>query len=137
MPEVQGLGEAALHVEDPGRSARFYQDIFGFRKIKGDDRFVALRITSAQVLLLFRKGGTLEPVRVPGGVIPPHDGEGRLHLAFTISAADWNPWQEHLRARGVAIESVVNWGPGLRSLYFRDPDEHLVELATPGLWNAE
>ena len=28
----------------------------------------------------------------------------------------------------------MKWPRGGESLYFRDPDGHLVELATPGLW---
>ena len=32
------------------------------------------------------------------------------------------------------MESEVTWPQGGRSLYFRDPDGLLVELATPGLW---
>jgi len=35
--------------------------------------------------------------------------------------------------RGV-LEQQVAWPRGGTSLYFRDPDRHLVELATPGLW---
>ena len=35
---------------------------------------------------------------------------------------------------GIEIESEVTWTRGGRSLYFRDPDGHLVELATPGVW---
>jgi hypothetical protein len=32
------------------------------------------------------------------------------------------------------MESRVKWEAGGESIYFRDPDEHLVELATPGIW---
>ncbi|MEP7038442.1 MAG: glyoxalase, partial [Acidobacteriota bacterium] len=32
------------------------------------------------------------------------------------------------------IESKVKWERGGTSIYFRDPDKHLLELATPGLW---
>ena len=28
----------------------------------------------------------------------------------------------------------TSWSRGGRSIYFRDPDGHLLELATPGLW---
>ena len=28
----------------------------------------------------------------------------------------------------------MNWERGGQSIYFRDPDGHLVELATPGIW---
>jgi len=137
MPSISGIGETAVHVADLERSLEFYQGLFGFKKIAGDGRFAALRVTPDQVFLLFKRNGTLEPVRVAGGIIPPHNSEGQLHFAFTIPAAEWNAWQEQLRRRTIAIESEVNWAPGVRSLYFRDPDGHLVELATPGLWAAE
>jgi catechol 2,3-dioxygenase-like lactoylglutathione lyase family enzyme len=86
-------------------------------------------------LLLFRKGSTAEPAVLPGGTIPPHDGGGRLHLAFAVSAVELEAWRERLRSHGVSIEGEVKWPRGGTSLYFRDPDDHLVELATPGLWS--
>jgi catechol 2,3-dioxygenase-like lactoylglutathione lyase family enzyme len=39
-----------------------------------------------------------------------------------------------LAEHGVGIESEVQWDLGGTSLYFRDPDGHSVELATPGVW---
>ena len=43
-------------------------------------------------------------------------------------------WEARLAAHGVAIEGRMEWPEGGKSLYFRDPDRHLLELATPGLW---
>jgi catechol 2,3-dioxygenase-like lactoylglutathione lyase family enzyme len=40
-----------------------------------------------------------------------------------------------LASGGVTIEARNNWERGGRSIYFRDPDGHLLELATPGLWS--
>jgi catechol 2,3-dioxygenase-like lactoylglutathione lyase family enzyme len=40
----------------------------------------------------------------------------------------------HLQARSVEVESRVRQAFGGISLYFRDPDGHSVEVATPGLW---
>lgn len=134
MPHVTGIGETALHVKDLDRSVRFYQQLFAFHKIASDHRFCALRVNHQQVFLLFKQGGTPEPARIPGGTIPPHDGRGQLHMAFTIPAAEWSEWENELRAQGVAIELTVEWGHGARSLYFRDPDGHLIELATPDVW---
>jgi catechol 2,3-dioxygenase-like lactoylglutathione lyase family enzyme len=100
----------------------------------GDNRFCAFDVAARSVLLLFLRGGTLEPVQVPGGLIPPHDGYGHMHFAFAIPAEELTAWEERLVQAGIAIESRVNWAEGGVSLYFRDPDQHLVELATPGIW---
>jgi catechol 2,3-dioxygenase-like lactoylglutathione lyase family enzyme len=67
-------------------------------------------------------------------VIPPHDGEGTTHLAFTIPTESEAEWTTHLAANQVSIESRVTWPLGGFSLYFRDPDGHLLELVTPGCW---
>jgi catechol 2,3-dioxygenase-like lactoylglutathione lyase family enzyme len=133
-PPITGVLETCLHVEDVECSARFYESLFGFRRMAYDHRFCAFNVAQGNVLLLFRRGGTLEPIRLPGGVIPPHDASGHMHLAFAIPAADLDAWTERLNNAGIAIESRVHWEAGGESLYFRDPDEHLVELATPGLW---
>ena len=137
MRSISGIGETAVHVADLERSLEFYQGLFRFKKIAGDERFAALRVTPEQVFLLFKSGGTREPAEVPGGVIPPHHSEGQLHFGFTIPAAEWDAWKKHLHHHNIPIESEVNWAPGVRSLYFRDLDDHLVELATPGLWRDE
>ncbi len=71
---------------------------------------------------------------MPGGIIPPHNGSGELHLAFAIAAAELEAWERRLSEKAIAIESRVTWPGGGRSLYFRDPDRRLVELLTPGCW---
>jgi catechol 2,3-dioxygenase-like lactoylglutathione lyase family enzyme len=134
MPQLTGVLETSLYVADLGRSTRFYQDLFGLEVLAADDRFCALSVTGRQVLLLFAKGKSDAPSVLPGGVIPPHDGGGRLHLAFAVAAAELPAWKDRLREKGVAVEGAVTWLRGGRSLYFRDPDGHLIELATPGVW---
>ena len=131
---VTGILETALHVEDVARSREFYQNIFGFPVLQGDERFCALNVANKQVLLLFKKGGSTEPVAVPGGIIPPHGGDGHLHFAFSILAGDLPAWEARLRDHHIAIESRVQWDRGGTSIYFRDPDGHLAELVTPGIW---
>ncbi len=134
-PRITHVLETALYVADLDRAAAFYRRLFGFPEFMRDARMCALGVPGAQVLLLFRQGATTAPSRTPGGIIPPHDGQGRLHLCFAIPAADLEGWQARLAAQGVAVESRVVWPGGLSvSLYFRDPDEHSLELATPRLW---
>jgi catechol 2,3-dioxygenase-like lactoylglutathione lyase family enzyme len=134
MPRVTGVLETCIHVKDIERSADFYERLFGFRRLGFDERFCAFDVAGRDVLILFRRGGTSESVTLPGGVIPPHGGSGHLHFAFAIPAEDLRAWEQRLGEAGVKIESRVKWSRGGESLYFRDPDDHLVELATPGIW---
>ncbi len=97
-------------------------------------RLVALDAGRQGVLLLFRKGASGEDMPTRGGIVPGHDGSGRLHMAFAIAAEDYEPWRLRLSDRGIALRSEVTWPAGGRSLYFDDPDGHVIELATPGLW---
>jgi catechol 2,3-dioxygenase-like lactoylglutathione lyase family enzyme len=131
---VTGVLETGIYVADVTRAAEFYRRIFGFEQLVGDDRFRALSVAGRQVFLIFKRGGTLEPMAMPGGVLPPHDASGQQHFAFSIPAADLPAWEQRLAENGVAIESHVTWPRGGRSIYFRDPDGHLVELITPGCW---
>jgi catechol 2,3-dioxygenase-like lactoylglutathione lyase family enzyme len=133
-PVLSGVLETGLYVDDVPRSARFYREVFGLETLVEDDRFCALSVAGRQLLLLFKKGGTTQPLTTPGGVIPPHDGSGHTHYAFAIPTSALAAWEERLRQHGVGIESRVSWPRGGVSLYFRDPDGHLGELATPGVW---
>jgi catechol 2,3-dioxygenase-like lactoylglutathione lyase family enzyme len=134
MPSVGRVLETSLYVDRLDRSIDFYTRLFGFEKLVSDDRFCALNVGGEQVLLLFRKGGTTAPKVIPGGVLPSHDGSGQTHLAFTIAAEDEAEWTKSLSAADVPIESRVTWPRGGFSLYFRDPDGHLLELVSPGCW---
>jgi catechol 2,3-dioxygenase-like lactoylglutathione lyase family enzyme len=134
MPNVTGIIETALYVADLAKSADFYRGLFGFNTLLESDRLIALDVAGRDVLLLFLQGATLEPAQLPGGVIPPHGATGRSHLAFSIAAEEVAPWRDRLAAANVEIEGEVTWPRGAQSLYFRDPDAHLVELLTPGFW---
>jgi catechol 2,3-dioxygenase-like lactoylglutathione lyase family enzyme len=55
-------------------------------------------------------------------------------LANVRSSAGYEGWEAQLERCKIAIEGRTSWPRGGRSVYFRDPDGHLLELATPGLW---
>jgi catechol 2,3-dioxygenase-like lactoylglutathione lyase family enzyme len=129
MPAISGVLETALYVDDLDRATRFYEELFGFAVMVEDPRLRALRVREGQVLLLCKRGGSLAPEH-----FPPHDGSGPVHLAFSIAEADLAAWEGRLEERGIAIEEKKQWERGGRSLYFRDPDDHLLELVTPGCW---
>ena len=134
-PAIRGVLETALVVEDVVRASNFYRSLFGFNVLFEDARLCSLDVRPGQVLLLFRRGGSLDDVRLPGGVLPGGmDAEGRSHMAFSIEPEELERWRHWLEQSGIAIESTVRWERGGISLYFRDPDGNLVELATPGVW---
>ncbi len=130
MPRLDGILETALYVDDLPRAARFYEGVLGLSSLFDDDRLVAYDVASRSILLPFKRGTTLETV----GTIPPHDGRGPVHLAFAVAAAELPAWERRLADRRVDIEGRTAWPRGGESIYFRDPDGHLLELATPGLW---
>ncbi len=134
-PKLNGVVETVLYVHDLARASVFYRQVLGLESAGGDGvRFQAFVAGPQQVLLLFKRGATLQPITLPGGVIPAHDGNGEQHIGFGISADSYEDWKAKLLAAGTAIESEATWPQGARSLYFRDPDRHLVELVTPGIW---
>jgi catechol 2,3-dioxygenase-like lactoylglutathione lyase family enzyme len=134
-PPINGIVESILYVEDVARATAFYRDELGLEPMTGDPaRFQSFRVGERQVLLLFKRGGTIQPTTVPGGVIPPHDGTGPQHIGFAVTPAAYDAWRVRLRERGLAVESETKWERGGRSVYFRDPDGHLLELITPGIW---
>ena len=59
-----------------------------------------------QVLLLCRKRASAELA------VGAHDGDGRLHLAFAVPAADLSAWEAWLEQHSVAIEERRGWGSG-------------------------
>jgi len=134
MPVITRILETALYVDDLSAAVAFYRDILGLRVLDASPRLVSLDAGQATVLLLFRRGATVSGLDTPSGRIPPHDGQGPVHLAFAIATEALAVWEVHLQERGVAIESRVQWARGGQSLYFRDPAGHSVELATPGTW---
>lgn len=133
-PQLDGVLETALYVDDMARARDFYERVMGLSALVMDERLSAYDVGGRSVLLLFQRGTTLETVHMPGGTIPPHDGHGPLHIAFAIAADQLVGWEARLAEAGIAVEGRTDWPRGGHSLYVRDPDGHLVELATPGLW---
>ena len=132
-PRIEGLLETSLYARDLERTAAFYRELFGFKALVETPRLVAFEIAARSVLLVFQAGAT-EDVVDARGKIPGHDGVGRLHLALSIAKEDLDAWRKRLLERGIEIVGEYRWPRGGVSLYIRDPDGALVELATPGLW---
>lgn len=127
---VNGILETSLYVESAARSAEFYRRIFGFEPLEpsapldDDTRLCPMRAGDRSVLLLFKRGATGDT-----------DASGTIHIAFGIGRSDLAAWEQWLTQQRIPIESRKTWKYGGEALYFRDPDGHLLEVVTPGVWS--
>src|SRR5450755_2005275 len=121
------LLESALYVDDLDRAERFYRDVLDLAPLFRNERLCALDAGGQTILLLFKRGASLS-------MSTPHDGSGPLHAAFAISLLELDYWEQRLASHAIQVEERTTWPRGGMSLYFRDPDGHLLELATPGIW---
>jgi glyoxylase I family protein len=132
--EPQRLRLAGLHhvtaiCADLDRTTAFYRDVLGLallREARNDDdpdaRHFWFGDADRGIRVSFMEYPALEPGRV--GVGSTH------HVCFAVgSAAELEGWRDWLRSREVECTEVFERG-GLRSIYLRDPDGHVLEIAT-------
>jgi catechol 2,3-dioxygenase-like lactoylglutathione lyase family enzyme len=134
MAPPSAIIETCLSVKDLARARMFYTDLFDYPVMHFDERFCAFDTGEQQVLLLFVRGSDPEGSVLPYGWIPPHGTTGASHVGFRIPEESLGKWRDRLAEQKVAIESEFEWPQGGTSIYFRDPDGHLLELLTPGVW---
>ncbi len=51
----------------------------GLRPMFADWRLIAYDVAGRSVLLVFKRGASVQGATLPGGTIPGHDGHGPLH----------------------------------------------------------
>lgn len=128
--KIKAIIETAIYVDDLNAAEDFYSRILGLKMIRKEpDHYVFFQVGDSNVLLAFNPQATLK-----SDTLPPHGASGRSHFAMGIEADSLDAWREHLETQKVAVEMEVEWPPGGKSLYFRDPAGNLVELITPGIW---
>ncbi len=128
---IKKIKETCLYVTDLQQCKQFYRDKLGFELIgEVKERHVFFRVGES-VLLCFNA-----EVSGKSTTLPPHYGSGQLHLAFEVSKADYEGWKGKVAAAGIALEQEYNWGRGFLSFYFRDPDQHLLEVVMEGMWES-
>jgi catechol 2,3-dioxygenase-like lactoylglutathione lyase family enzyme len=137
MTSLHGVLETSLYISDLDRAVKFYREVLGLRLIE-DKYFVggrgaALQVgTGPSVLLLFRAEVTRQ-----GGMLLAHGTTGAGHVAFRIELEEIPAWRERLRAHGIPIEQEFAFGDNPPSIYFRDPDGNVLELAVESIWALE
>ncbi|MBD3221538.1 glyoxalase/bleomycin resistance/extradiol dioxygenase family protein [bacterium] len=136
--QPQAVLEAVLYTDDLPAAERFYTEVLGLDVHQpANRRQVFLRCGPTMVLLFDPTVTANEASSVGGATIPTHGARGPGHLALRVAADSRQRWRDHFSARGVAIESEVEWPAGGWSIYLRDPAGNSIELATAELWGID
>ena len=128
---IAGLHHVTLICGDLKRSVDFYRNLLGLRMVREtvneDDR-------GARHLFFGDERGR------PGTLVTcleyPQLEEGKVgrgsthHFALAVdSVEELHGWREYLTSRGVQSTEVMDRADS-KSVYLRDPDGHIIEIAT-------
>ncbi|MBM3519792.1 MAG: hypothetical protein FJX63_03320 [Alphaproteobacteria bacterium] len=127
--------EAVLYARDLTAAERFYGGVLGLETYWTlAERFVFFR-SGAQMLLIFNPDRSSAQSAAAGP--PPHGTTGSGHVCFRASLDEQARWERHFAAHGIAIDRLMDWPDGGRSLYVRDPAGNSVEFAEPRIWGLD
>ena len=121
MFKVQGIDHVGLAVKDVQKSVAWYQEVLGLERLYEDvwgDFPGVVGIGDTSVAFF--------PTDDPEVLLPP--GLPIHHLAFRLDRANFKTAQEALRQKGIEFEFQEH--KIVHSIYFYDPDGHLIELMT-------
>jgi len=127
---ITGLHHVTAITRDLDAITSFYRDTLGLALVQqetnaDDDQarhfWFGDAEGSAGTLVSFLEYAELEP--------QPAGAGGLHHFALAVDSADeLGAWVDYLRSRGVEVTDVLDRGR-FRSVYLRDPDGRIVEIA--------
>ena len=124
MFEIDTLDHVALSVRDLERSARWYADVLGFKRLhegkwNGIPIFVG---NDASAVALFPASEEIGSASVDRAAVRT------LHFAFRTDRENFLRAQDELKKRAISFEFQDH--EISHSIYFRDPDGHKIEITT-------
>jgi glyoxylase I family protein len=129
--QLRGLHHVTAIVADLDRTTAFYRDVLGLALTTQEDNpddpgsrhfwFGDAHATPG-TLVSFMEYPRMDEAR---------EGRGGVHhFAFSVGSSEEQvAWRDYLRGRGVPCSEVFERGR-FKSIYFRDPDGNLLEIAT-------
>ena len=131
--QVRGLGPITISVPKLDRTARMLADVLNMRKVR-EYAYPDAPDTTAHVFAM-GAGGPAAELHVavqPDAAIPTQGAGGVHHVAFrTPDREHLHAWAERLTDFGLSSSGEVE-RYYFRSLYFREPNGILFEIATDG-----
>src|SRR3712207_864375 len=130
--QIRGLGPITISVPDLAPSGRFLTEVMRMRQVRSYVAPDAPRV-SAHVYEMGEGGPAAElHVRVEPDLPPAQPGAGGVHhVAFRVRDEEYASWVERLQRLRIRSSGPVDrfW---FRSLYAREPNGILYEIATDG-----
>ncbi|GAA5922667.1 uncharacterized protein JCM15063_003381 [Sporobolomyces koalae] len=146
LPKLTHVLELCLYTRSLPRSIEFYSKTLQLGTPSfASDRLAVFPLAST-TLILFQQGLTHEPTSlgtrgtIPGHGLAPSDVDTRQvklasHFALAVSERNHvEQWEQELRNQGVEVTGTVDWPAGGKSVYFKDLDGHVGEIASRGIW---
>jgi catechol 2,3-dioxygenase-like lactoylglutathione lyase family enzyme len=128
--ELEGIDHVAISVSDIERSASWYIDVLGFGRFhegmwNGVPVFIGEGTTA---LALFPAKSSTAVGLAKNAAEPVRGGVRMLHLAMRANRKNFLAAQEELKHRGIKFEFEDH--EISHSIYFHDPDGHVLEITT-------
>lgn len=122
--DIESLDHLVLTVADIDATTDFYTRVLGMRTVTFADNRQALAFGNQKI--------NLHPATAPFEPKAENPTPGSADLCF-LTATPLADVQMHLHAHGIAVEAgpverTGATGP-IRSVYVRDPDDNLIEIA--------
>jgi catechol 2,3-dioxygenase-like lactoylglutathione lyase family enzyme len=127
--KISRIKETCIYVSDLEQTRAFYAGKLGLLLLSlVKERHVFFR-AGESVLLCFIASQTENEKE-----LPPHGARGSVHFAFEVAGEEYLAALQKVKDAGISILHEHTWKNSLRSFYFHDPDENLVEVIEEGLW---
>jgi catechol 2,3-dioxygenase len=124
MFKIEALDHVALSVQDVARSARWYAEVLGFKRLH-EDKWNGIPVFVGNG----DAGIALFPAAEEVGSASADRAAVRtLHFAFRTDRENFSRAQDELRKRTIPFEFQDH--EIAHSIYFRDPDGHRIEITT-------
>ncbi len=123
--QIRGLGPITMSVPDLRSTEVVLTQVMGMSKVREYGNTSVFRMNGTGPVAELH-------VRVDANLPPAQQGAGSVHhVAFNISTADYDAWAKRLKDMRIPNSGPVDrfW---FKSLYFREPNGVLFEIATDG-----
>ena len=124
MFKIEALDHVALSVRDVARSAKWYSEILGFKRLH-EDKWNGIPVFVGNGDVAIALFPAAEEI---GSTSADRAAVRTLHFAFRTDRENFSRAQDELKKRAIPFEFQDH--EISHSIYFHDPDGHKIEITT-------